>query len=415
MSELRGARASVAARPVAVGEGLAERRVIAYSLGLVALYAGVLGGSALRGIWFVDVAGHGIATDFLAFWGAGRLALEGAAPLAYDIERLKLVQELGLGRAYAGTFPWFYPPFFLLVAAPFALLSYVPALFLWVGATLAAYLAAIRAILPRGAAVVAALAAPTVCGNVVTGQNGLLTAALLGGGLVLLEPRPWLAGALLGLLAYKPQFALLIPLALIGAGRWRALAAAAATVAVAVGVSTALFGWDAWTAFLAAQGVAADRVLMNGGIGMFKIQSVYAALRLLGAANGLAWLGQGIVAAVTAFGVLWLWRRPVSFSLKAAALATAVLIVTPYLLIYDLTVLTVALAFLVEDGISAGFLLREKPALAGIFLLPLLFVFVQVPLGPLASGALLALILRRVFQARAARSDPRLTSRAPLR
>ena len=415
MSERRGARASLAARPVAVGEGLAERRVIAYSLGLVALYAGVLGGSALRGIWFVDGAGHGIATDFLAFWGAGRLALEGAAPLAYDIERLKLVQELGLGRAYAGTFPWFYPPFFLLVAAPFALLSYVPALFLWVGATLAAYLAAIRAILPRGAAVVAALAAPTVCGNVVTGQNGLLTAALLGGGLVLLEPRPWLAGALLGLLAYKPQFALLIPLALIGAGRWPALAAAAATVAVAVGVSTALFGWDAWTAFLAAQGVAADRVLMNGGIGMFKIQSVYAALRLLGAANGLAWLGQGIVAAVTAFGVLWLWRRPVSFSLKAAALATAVLIVTPYLLIYDLTVLTVALAFLVEDGISAGFLLREKPALAGIFLLPLLFVFVQVPLGPLASGALLALILRRVFQARAARSDPRLTSRAPPR
>ena len=54
--------------------------------------------------------------------------------------------------------------------------------------------------------------------NVGHGQNGFLTAALLGGALHWLDRRPWLAGVLIGCLAYKPQFGVLIPVALL-AGR----------------------------------------------------------------------------------------------------------------------------------------------------------------------------------------------------
>lgn len=46
-------------------------------------------------------------------------------------------------------------------------------------------------------------------------QNGFLSAGLFGGALVLLERRPVLAGALFGLLTYKPHLGLLVPIVLI--------------------------------------------------------------------------------------------------------------------------------------------------------------------------------------------------------
>ena len=67
------------------------------------------------------------------------------------------------------------------------------------------------------------------------GQTGFLTAALLTGGVLCLERREALAGILFGLLAYKPQFGLLIPLVLVAGGYWRAIAAAGATSSPASG------------------------------------------------------------------------------------------------------------------------------------------------------------------------------------
>ena len=84
--------------------------------------------------------------------------------------------------------------------------------------------------------------------NLVT-PNGFLTAALLSFGLVLLDRRPIAAGILFGLLAYKPQFGLMIPLVLIASGRGTAFRAAAVTVAALVLVSTMAFGPKVWSAF----------------------------------------------------------------------------------------------------------------------------------------------------------------------
>ena len=49
-----------------------------------------------------------------------------------------------------------------------------------------------------------ALAFPAVLVNIGHGQNGLLTAPLIGGALAVLDRRPIVAGILIGLLAYKP-------------------------------------------------------------------------------------------------------------------------------------------------------------------------------------------------------------------
>src|SRR6185437_7428179 len=53
--------------------------------------------------------------------------------------------------------------------------------------------------------------------------------------------RPVLSGILFGLLAYKPQFGLLIPVALLMAGQWRAISAAALTVIALMAVTTLAF------------------------------------------------------------------------------------------------------------------------------------------------------------------------------
>jgi len=86
-----------------------------------------------------------------------------------------------------------------------------------------------------------AIAYPAVFINLGHGHNGFLTAALMGFALLLLDARPLLAGIPFGLLAYKPQFGLLIPLVLIATDRWKTFAAAAATVGVLTLVATLAF------------------------------------------------------------------------------------------------------------------------------------------------------------------------------
>ena len=74
---------------------------------------------------------------------------------------------------------------------------------------------------------------------------------LFGAALLTLTKRPIVSGILFGCLAYKPQFALVIPVALLAAGQWRAIAAAAGTVIALVAVTSLAFGWDIWLAFAA--------------------------------------------------------------------------------------------------------------------------------------------------------------------
>ena len=76
-----------------------------------------------------------------------------------------------------------YPPVMLLLTAPFALIPYVPALFVWLSASWYAFYRALRLAMPGRGVLLLALASPAVLINAVGGQNGLWTAALLGGGL----------------------------------------------------------------------------------------------------------------------------------------------------------------------------------------------------------------------------------------
>jgi hypothetical protein len=244
-----------------------------------------------------------------------------------------------------------------------------------------------------------AVAFPAVFVNLGHGHNGFLTAALIGAALVTLDRRPVLAGVLFGLVAYKPQFGLLIPLVLIATGRWRAFLAASATVVGLTLATLICFGPEVWRTFFASTALTRVEVLEQGGTGWHKIQSAFSVVRMWGGGVPLAYLVQGTVTIALAGALAWLWRSAAAFPLKAAALALAAIVATPYSLDYDLVVLALAIAFLAADGLSRGFAPWEKTALAFLWLMPLIARPVAehtlIPLGVPAMLLVFALVLRR--------------------
>jgi hypothetical protein len=222
---------------------------------------------------------------------------------------------------------------------------------------------------------------------------------LLGGALALLDRRPAVAGVLIGLLAYKPQFGVLIPLVLLVTWRWTVIAAACATVATLVAVSWLLFGGEIFTAFAGSADYSRKIVLEQGATGWEKIQSIFSAVRSLGGSIGAAYAAQGALLLALAASLVWLWRSRAAYELKAAALALACLLATPYVLDYDLTVLAIAIAFLARLGLERGFHDYEVSLLGAAWFMPLFARMVMgitgVPIGLMVLLMLYAMILRR--------------------
>src|ERR687895_885051 len=229
-----------------------------------------------------------IGTDFSNIYAAGTYVLQGRPEAPFD-SATQHAREKEIFGAATPFYGWHYPPFFLFIAALLALLPYLPALALWQGTTLALYLASIHRIAgplarDHGRLVLLfAIAYPAVFINLGHGHNGFLTAALIGLALLLLDTRPLLSGILFGLLAYKPQFGLLIPLALIATGRWKTFFAATITVALLVLAATLVFGVTVWQAFIDGSGYTRHVVLEAGQTRWHKIQKVFALAPMWGA------------------------------------------------------------------------------------------------------------------------------------
>ncbi len=363
----------------------------AFRIAALGLAAGQIGGALLLlrdGAWLHDGDGRPVAADFLSFYAAGRETLAGRAASLYDPAVAKAAQAAALGRDFAGSYGWHYPPSYLILTAPLSPFGLPAAQLAWTAVTLALLLLVLWRIGgPRGIAV--GLAVPALLGNLVTGQNGFLTAALVGASLLLVERRPGLAGTAVGLLAVKPHLGLLFPIAL-ASGRHRGvvLAAAAAVGGTAL-LSAAIFGIEPWLAFLGSIPAGQAEVLGAGVMGFGKLQSAYGLVRTLGGGAGTAWAAQALVSGAVAIAVARLWRGPASASLKAAGLAAASILATPYVYLYDAVLLSVPAAFLARDGLTA----REGAALLLAAGTLLAFPFVGGPVGiaaPLLIGAVVA-------------------------
>ena len=373
---------------IAVIAGLVSLAILAY---LLATADGTL-----------DQRGRPLGTDFSQVWTAGRMALDGRAAQVWDWTAHRAIQEALHGPRLTEWYGWHYPPPFLLVAAALAALPYVPALFLWQAATLIPFAWLIRRFTGRPEAWLFVLAAPASLICVLHGHNGFLTALLLGGGLMLLEKRPFLAGLLLGCLVYKPQFALVLPLLLLALWNWRAIAGAALSSLALIAVTLAIWGWPVWQAFLDSLPLTQSIVIEQGRTGWEKIMSPFAAVRGWGGPVELAYAVQAAFTVAAIAATLWLARmaRP---DLRNATVTAAVLIATPYVLDYDYVVLLAGIAFLWRDATRHGWLPWEKSALALVWIAPLvarnLAALTLFPLGLLTAVLVLGLAVRRYLKA----------------
>jgi Glycosyltransferase family 87 len=387
-------------------------RLQAYGYGVAAIYAAFLIAVYRAGTWLVDGAGVPVYTDFACAWAATVQALHGGAASLYDPVEFAKVQAALIGSRDYFYPNWPYPPMFFLILAPFTLLPYPYGFVAWDVATLLGLIAVVYGIVRRLPTVALVLASPFTMWNFLAGQNGFLTGSLLGASLLLLHRQPVLAGVFVGALTYKPQFGILLPVALAAARQWRAFASAAATAGLFAVISMTVFGVDAWAALPRELAAQTGEVLRAAGTDdpaaeWAYIQTVYGAVRSLHGGAALAWLVQGM-ATVGAAIIVWLvWRSPARYALKAAILAAGALIATPYAFAYDMAAIAIPAAFLASDQMRHGFLRGEQAILLALFGASLGVLvafgdrpggvtFGSTPIGPLVVITLFCVVLHRL-------------------
>lgn len=387
------------------------RRVRDYSLLLVTGY--LLGAI----IWLATMT-HGVdrlhkplGYDFITFYAASEMARAGHAAAAFDIAQIAAV-ERAIVPASSNVFLWHYPPTFQVLIAPLAYVPYGVSLALFLGSTFALYLALARRISNHPWAPLVAAAFPAVFINGMHGQNGFLTASLLGFGLLLLDRRPWIAGLCLGLLVYKPHLGVLLPLLLLVQGRWRAIAGAALSGSALCAASVALYGLAPWSAFIANTKLV-SYVLESRSLPWAKIPSVFVAAADLGLPLPAAYGVHAAVAITLAALTLYAWRRPGPQTLKVALAIPAILAVSPYCFDYDLVLLAIPIGLLAEHARRHGFAPGTLAALVLAFATPIVFTPIAertglhlMPLGILVLFAAVWVALRRPVLAVSAVDEP---------
>ncbi len=286
--------------------------------------------------------------DFVNYWSAPFLALHGRAHEIYDFHAFHAFQQSVTG-PNIGFYHYSYPPVLLLLTLPLALIPYVPALGVWLTATWYGFYRALKLATGEGALLLS-LATPALFVNAVGGQNGALTAALLCGGLLLLDRRPIVAGVLFGCLAYKPHLALLLPFALIAGRRWLTVVATGTTVVLLVAASAALFGPQRWLDYAHNLAILRAAILEDGTGVWHRMLSVFVFARRLGADVGTAYVLQGAFAAFSAFIVARSWWRADPAPIRNALVIVGTCLATPYLQDYDLVMSAFVVVWLKQAG-----------------------------------------------------------------
>ena len=338
---------------------------------LVAVLATISGTYVLLCVKFVALQTFGYPFgDFYALWTSAVVAHDGAPLLNYDADALH-EKQVALGMNSHGYNPFPYPPTLLLALAPLGGLPMPVAYAIWMIPAALAYGLAMTAGRWRdwrwlcGAAL-----APATGITIISGQTGFLSGALMLGGFRLAAARPVLAGVLFGLLAYKPQLGLLVPVALVAAGLWRSVLSAAATVALCGLVSSLVFGFAAWPTWLHALRDYADRFPP-----VFELMpTIEASLLRLGAPKLLAEFLQFATAAPVAAIVWSAFRRGVTRQ-GIALVLLGTFLATPHAFNYDMPMTTAAVLLYLcarydaEASLQLGVTLIAALALACPFLI----------------------------------------------
>ncbi|MGC2775590.1 MAG: glycosyltransferase family 87 protein [Bradyrhizobium sp.] len=350
--------------------------------------------------------------DFSGLWSFGKFAALSGARIYDPFALADYQQKLDSG-LNGGGFPYPYPPTFLLVLIPLGMMALPMAYVCWITGTFALYVVATVGRAWRSIAGLALLAAPTTLINVITGQNGFLSAALLIGGLRLLSSRPAAAGILLGLLAYKPQFVLLMPVVLLASRNWRAILAAIATTLLVVAVTSAALDGAIWLRWI--EGFPSYQSLLQANQTSLDhmMPTVIAGVHAIGAPPAIGYALQLLLSGVTVVLIWRAWRRgPTGQAIALAAIGS--IVATPYAMIYDMPMVAAGIAIHWKARTDAG----EPVAALDIGLVIALSACLFAMIGhsvPFAATSLLVLLLLSVAGvfSRVDRSMPALNVAPP--
>lgn len=285
-------------------------------------------------------------------WIAGRILLEeGSVKNIYDNDAFTAYQTSVTGSGI-GWNAWFYPPPALFIAALVGLMPYSVAFPVYSLIGLAAFIVAVGAPYFRRPILFLLLAAPMTSFNIIMGQNGLLSAAILIGGLRLLAYRPVLAGMLFGILTFKPILGLLIPVLLFIRKDWTTFISATLTALVINTLPALFWGAEVWALFLKDASAIQQHTLHHAiGIGMLMIPSAFNSARLLGLDTTSCYLVH-ILFTTVALVIFWYHfvhqthKAKQSLSPKSILifiLATAMM--SPYMHNYDFSMIEGAIIF----------------------------------------------------------------------
>ena len=311
-----------------------------------------------------------VFADFWQFWAAGGMLAEHPASAVYDpvaFERWQLNLLGGEGEIY----PMPYPPSMLLLVRPFALLPYGFSAIVWLGLSLGLVLW-VQERKERGALpVLLFLCAPAVLVNVILGQNGFFTAALLLLGVRWMRTAPLLAGFAFGLLTMKPQLGIMIPVALLASGSWRVILSAVGTSIGMVCISSGVFGPDIWLHYLEmASNVSQQAANSSSDSGFANLQAgVGFQAMMLGFPSALAIALQAVVTLAAMVVVGWVYRTRPEHKWAGLVLMSATFL-GPWSSFYDMTILALVAMSAGFTMIRTGLRPGELLGLAAIWSLP---------------------------------------------
>jgi len=377
---------------------LNEKIIRKYSLAFIKVYIFYIIVYMATSTGLLDIIGHPIGNDFSLFYSTSHELLLGNYTGVYDVATLNAVEAEIFNDPNFPLLPFGYPPVYFLFIYLLATVPYLIALFLWWSITISTYLRIVYKITPHPYTMGIVLAFPGTFQTFICGQNGFISASLLGSGLLLLETNPVLAGVIMSLLIYKPHLGFLLAVALIAGRKWITLLSASLSAIILIVCTIALFGIESWRAFFETLQLFTNW-LEEGDTQWQLMPTIFPMARLLGFDISHAYGIQAAVSTATIGAVVWTWRRAKG-PLAYIVLICGIFLVTPYAFNYDLVILGLAIAWYGKEGIHRGWLPGEQMVLLLAWIMPLIsvpIVFItHMQVVPITVTALLILTIRRL-------------------
>jgi len=139
-------------------------------------------------------------------------------------------------------------------------------------------------------------------------------------------------------------------------------------------------------------------LLQTGELPVNKMVTIFSALLEFGTGLYLALFIQMCVMLMVAIAIFLVWHQNRPLSSRASVLVIGILLFTPYLFSYDLTLLALPLAWLGWEGYTKGWIHGERVLLLLGWIMPFItpiLAIINFQIAPLILVAIMILVVKR--------------------